>query len=82
MRDGGVSDAQIAAMSATERRELIHRLERPLAELLPESVLARVRRVRLVLIAGAIVGLIPWTVYLAITLPDKYIAPRSPPASC
>jgi hypothetical protein len=74
MPDGGVSDAEIAAMSATERRELIHRLERPLAELLPEAVLARVRRVRLVLMIGAIVGLVPWTVYLAITLPDKYIA--------
>jgi hypothetical protein len=32
-----VSDAQIAAVSAAERRELITRLERPLAELLPES---------------------------------------------
>jgi hypothetical protein len=27
---------------------------------------------------GAIVGLIPWTVYLAITLPDKYIAHNWP----
>jgi hypothetical protein len=78
MPDGGVSDAQIAAMSAAERRELIHRLERPLAELLPEAVLARVRRVRLVLMVGAIVGLVPWTVYLAITLPDKYIAHNWP----
>ena len=65
-------------MSATERRELITRLERPIDELLPESVLVRVRRVRLVLMAGAIVGLIPWTVYLAITLPDKYIAHNGP----
>ena len=78
MPDGGVSDAEIAAMSATERRKLISRLERPLGELLPESELVRVRRVRLVLIVGAIVGLIPWTVYLAITLPDKYIAHNWP----
>jgi hypothetical protein len=78
MSDGGVSDAQIAAMSATERRELITRLERPLGELLPESELVRVRRVRLVLMVGAIVGLIPWTIYLAITLPDKYIAHNWP----
>ena len=78
MPDGEVSDDQIAAMSATERRELIQRLERPFAELLPESVLVRVRRVRLVLVSGAIVGLIPWTVYLAITLPDKYIAHNWP----
>jgi hypothetical protein len=78
MPDGGVSDAQIAAMSAAERRELINRLERPIGELLPESVLVRLRRVRLVLMVGAIVGLIPWTVYLAITLPDKYIAQNWP----
>jgi hypothetical protein len=78
MPDGGVSDAQIAAMSATERRELISRLERPLGELLPESELVRVRRVRLVLMVGAIVGLIPWAIYLANTLPDKYIAHNWP----
>jgi hypothetical protein len=34
--------------------------------------------VRLVLMVGAIVGLIPWTIYLAITLPDKYIAHNWP----
>jgi hypothetical protein len=78
MPDGGVSDAQIAAMSAVERRELITRLERPIGELLPPSVLVRLRRVRLVLMACAIIGLIPWTVYLAITLPDKYIAHNWP----
>jgi hypothetical protein len=74
MPDGGVSDAQIAAMSAAERRELISRLERPIGELVPDAVLVRLRRVRLVLMVGAIVGLVPWIVYLAITLPDKYIA--------
>jgi hypothetical protein len=78
MPDGGLTDAQIAAMSATERHELISRLERPLDELLPSSVLARVRRVRLVLMVGAIVAMIPWIVYLAITLPDKYIAHNWP----
>jgi hypothetical protein len=78
MPDGGVSDAQIAAMSSAERRELITRLERPIGELLSSSVLARVRRVRLVLMVGAIIGLIPWTIYLAITLPDKYIAHNWP----
>jgi hypothetical protein len=78
MPDGGMSDAQIAALSPAERRELISRLERPLGELVPASQLARLRRVRLVLMIGAIVGLIPWTVYLAITLPDKYIAHNWP----
>lgn len=74
MPEGGVSDAQIAAMSATERRELISRLERPLEELLPSAELSRLRRVRLTVMVGAVIGLIPWIGYLAITLPDKYIA--------
>jgi hypothetical protein len=74
MPDGVVSDAQIAAMSAAERRELITTLERPIGELVTESTFVRIRRVRLVLMAGAIVGLIPWIVYLSITLPDRYIA--------
>ena len=74
MSDGVVSDAQIAAMSAAERRELITRLERPVGELVTESTFVRIRRVRLVLMAGAIVGLVPWIVYLSITLPDRYIA--------
>ena len=74
----GVSDAQIAAMSAADRRELIQRLERPIDELLPASVLTRVRRVRLVLMVGATFGLLPWIVYLAFSLPDKYVAHNWP----
>ena len=74
----GVSDAQIAAMSAAERRELIQRLERPIDELLPASVLTRVRRVRIALMVGATVGLLPWIVYLGFSLPDKYIAHNWP----
>src|ERR1700754_4219222 len=74
MPDGGVSDDQIAAMSAAERRELITRLARPLDEAGPEAAFVRMRRVRLVLMTGAIVCLIPWIGYLSITLPDRYIA--------
>ena len=73
MTEGPVSDAVIAAMSADERRGLINRLERPLDDLLPTSTLERVRRTRLVLLIGAIVGLVPWIVYLASTLPDRYV---------
>src|SRR6185312_15563489 len=73
MTEGPVSDAVIAAMSADERRGLINRLERPLDDLLPTSTLERVRRTRLVLLIGAIVGMIPWIVYLASTLPDRYV---------
>jgi hypothetical protein len=74
MGDGEVSDAQIAAMSADERRDLIHRLERPLNELLAPSILQRSRRIRLVLMISATIGLIPWIVYLSLTLPEKYVA--------
>src|SRR4051812_29717054 len=61
-------------MSPAERRALIERLERPLGELLSMSALVRMRRIRIVLMVGATIGLIPWIIYLAITLPDKYIA--------
>ena len=73
MADGIVSDDLIAAMSPTERRELIQRLERPLGEVLPAPTLQRARRTRLVLMIGAIVWLIPWIVYLGVTLPDRYV---------
>jgi hypothetical protein len=73
MSDGVLSDASIAAMSPQQRRDLIRRLEKPLAELVPMRTLDRVRRIRLVLMTGAVVGLIPWIVYLALTLPDKYV---------
>ena len=69
-----LSDAQIAAMSAAERRELIHRLERPIGELVPLSTLERIRRIRLYVMAGATIALIPWLVYLAYNLPEKYVA--------
>jgi hypothetical protein len=72
--DGALSDAAIAAMSPAERRALIERLERPLGELLSVSALVRMRRIRIVLMVGATIGLVPWIVYLAITLPDKYVA--------
>jgi hypothetical protein len=74
MGDGPVSDADIAAMSAIERHHLIHRLERPLGELMPPTALRRARRIRPVLMVGAMVGLIPWIGYLALTLPEKYVA--------
>jgi len=74
MGDGGVSDAHIAAMSADERRDLIQRLERPIGELLSPLVLERSRRIRLVLMVSATIALIPWIVYLSLTLPEKYVA--------
>jgi hypothetical protein len=78
MSDGPVSDALIAAMSPTERRALIHRLERPLSELVPAPVLERTRRIRLGLMVSGTIGLIPWIVYLALTLPETYVAHNWP----
>jgi hypothetical protein len=53
-----------------------HRLERPLEEL-EESVAApvgaRMRRLRLALMAGGAIGLIPGIVFLVITLPANYV---------
>lgn len=75
MTENIVSDATIAAMSAAERRDLIGRLERPLAEVFPRpGGFERVRRIRLGLMATGSVVLIPWIVYLAFTLPDIYVA--------
>ena len=48
-------------------------MERPLEELVPAPVLARMRRLRLALMVGGAIGLIPW-VFLVIALPAKAIA--------
>ena len=69
-----VSDAMIAAMTPRERHDLIARLEQPLEDLLPPLALARIRRLRLGLMIGGVVALIPWLVYLAATLPSNYVA--------
>jgi hypothetical protein len=73
MTDAILSDDLIATMSPEQRRELIHRLERPLEEILPAPALQRIRRIRLVLMSAGVVGLIPWTVYLGLTLPNRYV---------
>jgi hypothetical protein len=76
--DGVVSDAQIAAMSPAQRRDLIQRLERPLDEVFAPTVARRMRRNRLTLMVGGAIGLIPWMVYLAFTLPANYVAHNWP----
>jgi hypothetical protein len=55
-----------------------HRLERPLDELAPAPVVARMRRMRLALLAGGGTGLIPWIVFLVITPPAIYVAHHWP----
>jgi hypothetical protein len=76
--DHNVSDAQIAKMSPEQRRDLILRLERPLDEVFPATLARRMRRNRLTLMVGGSIALIPWTIYLAITLPDNYVAHNWP----
>jgi hypothetical protein len=73
MTDAILSDDLIATMSPDQRRELIQRLERPLGELLSAPALQRVRRVRLAMMSAGTAALIPWTIYLALTLPDRYV---------
>ena len=55
-----------------------YRLERPLDELVPAPVVARMRRVRLALMVGGAIGLIPWIVFLVITPPAIYVAHNWP----
>jgi hypothetical protein len=76
--DGALSDAHIEAMSPGERRDLIQRLQRPLEEVFPPSLARRMRRNRLTLMVGGVIGLIPWMVYLGFTLPANYVAHNWP----
>lgn len=67
-----LSDAQIAALTAAQRRELIQRLERPVAEVRPSGFTATLRQAHLGLMTGGAVFMIPWIVYLSFTLPQNY----------
>lgn len=70
-----LTDEQIAALTPQERHDLIKRLARPVDEVVPSSRwLRRTREVRITLMAGSAVVLVPWIVYLAITLPPRYVA--------
>src|ERR1700743_594387 len=73
-----LSDDQIAAMSPAQRKDLIQRLERPLDEVFPPALARRMRRNRLTLMVAGAVGLIPWTGYLALTMPAAYVAHNGP----
>ncbi len=78
MTQGILTDLQIAALTAEERRDLIIRLELPVSEVEDPEVLVRMRRIRLGLIAGGCVVMIPWIGYLATSLPQKYVAHNWP----
>ena len=69
MTDGILTDAQIAALTPEQRRDLIKRLERPLSDVIDPVLLGRIRRVRLSLMTAGSIAMIPWLVYLSLTLP-------------
>lgn len=73
-----LTDEQIEAMTPQQRRELIIRLERRMSDLVDPSMAARVRRARLGFMVGGSLALIPWIVFLAVTLPDRYVAANWP----
>jgi hypothetical protein len=74
MTDGILTDEQIAALTPDERAELISRLEQPLSDLIDPEYLRRMRRIRLSLMIGGAIAMIPWLIYLYVTLPDRYVA--------
>ena len=74
MTDGVLTDAQIAALTPQQRRDLINRLEQPLSDVIDPVLLSRIRRVRLSLMIGGSVAMIPWLAYLSWTLPQNYVA--------
>jgi hypothetical protein len=78
MTDGILTDAQIAALTPEQRRDLITRLEQPLSDVIDPVRLSRIRRVRLSLMIGCSVAMIPWLGYLSLTLPQNYEAHNWP----
>ena len=70
-----LTDSQIAGMTAQERRELIQRLAAPVEEIAPTSQwLMRTREIRMLVMVASAVLLVPWIVYIGITLPHRYVA--------
>jgi hypothetical protein len=78
MTDGILSDAQIAALTPEQRRDLISRLEKPLSDVIDPELLSRIRRIRLGLMTGGSLAMIPWLGYLSTTLPQNYVAHNWP----
>lgn len=73
-----LSDADIAAMTPAQRHDLIKRLQRPLDDVFPPATARRMRRIRLALMTGSSIVLIPWVIYLGFTLPANYTAHNWP----
>jgi hypothetical protein len=68
-----LTDEQIEQLTPEERRELVVRLARPLSDVLPHSSRVHLfRRLRLGITGLAALILVPWIVYLAVTLPGRH----------
>ena len=68
-----LTDEQIHTMTPAERRDLIRRLSRPAPESPPRGGLLRGQS-RVVLLAAAVIVMLPWIGYLAVVLPNRYDA--------
>lgn len=70
----GFSDEYLRSLTIEERRDLMTRLTQlPGGRRGAHLDARKLRRHRLALLILGSVGLIPWTIYLGITLPDHYI---------
>ena len=68
-----LTDDQIARLGPDERRDLIARLARPLSDVVENPArLSTHRRIRVGVVALAAILLVPWTVYLAVSLPREH----------
>ncbi len=68
-----LTDDDIARMEPDERRDLIARLARPLDDVVDHPGRLRMqRRLRIALALAAAVLLVPWTIYLAVSLPGEH----------
>jgi hypothetical protein len=76
--DSVLTDMQIAALTPEQRRELITRLRQPLSDIIDPAALDRMRRIRLSLMIGGSIAMIPWLAYLSVTLPENYVAHNWP----
>ncbi|MGB8387757.1 hypothetical protein [Mycobacterium sp.] len=76
--DAVLTDAQIAALTPQQRRELVIRLQQPLGDVIDPILLNRMRRIRLSLMIGGAIAMIPWLGYLSVTLPANYVAHNWP----
>lgn len=69
-----LTDAEMARLTPAQRRRLIRKLTKSLEEVAgPRARIERMRRLRMSFVIGAVLVLIPWTVYLGVTLPNRHV---------